>query len=79
MTDLGTCPVLCRSKSLAARAICCAMVELDSSIGSSPVIATVPRHRMRKKKADVGNTLRCSNHVGLLVNEPPGMAGLPFI
>ena len=32
-----------------------------------------------KKKADVVDHLRVIDHVGLLVNEPPGAAGLPFI
>jgi hypothetical protein len=31
------------------------------------------------KKADVVEALRGFNHVGLLVNEPPGQAGLLFI
>ena len=31
------------------------------------------------KKAGVADTLRGFDHVGLLVNEPPGRAGLPFI
>jgi hypothetical protein len=32
-----------------------------------------------KRKADVVEHLRASIHVGLLVNGPPGMAGLPFV
>jgi hypothetical protein len=32
-----------------------------------------------KKKADVAEHLGVFDHVGLLVNEPPGTAGLPFI
>jgi hypothetical protein len=33
----------------------------------------------RTKKADVAEHLEVSCHVGLLVNEPPGTAGLLFI
>jgi len=33
----------------------------------------------RTKKADVAEYLRVFRHVGLLVNEPLGMAGLLFI
>jgi hypothetical protein len=32
-----------------------------------------------KKKPTWLKTLKGFNHVGLLVNEPPGTAGLPFI
>jgi hypothetical protein len=32
-----------------------------------------------KKKADVAEHPQVFGHVGLLVNEPPGIAGLPFI
>jgi hypothetical protein len=31
------------------------------------------------KKTDVVEYPKGSNHVGLLVNKPPGLAGLPFI
>jgi hypothetical protein len=31
-----------------------------------------------KKKADVVEHPKVIDHVGLLVNEPPGIAGLPF-
>ena len=30
------------------------------------------------KKADLAKALRGFGHVGLLVNQPPGTAGLPF-
>ena len=33
----------------------------------------------RNKKADVAEHPEVFDHVGLLVNEPPGQAGLPFI
>jgi hypothetical protein len=33
----------------------------------------------RTKKADVAEHLQVFDHVGLLVNEPPGTTGLPFI
>jgi hypothetical protein len=32
-----------------------------------------------QKKADVAEHPEVFDHVGLLVNEPPGMAGMPFI
>jgi hypothetical protein len=32
-----------------------------------------------RKKTDVVETLKGFNHVGLLVNKPPGLAGLLFI
>ena len=35
--------------------------------------------RNRKKKADAVEHPQGLDHVGLLVNEPPGPAGLPFI
>jgi hypothetical protein len=41
------------------------------------VVATFSGHP--KKKADVVEYLKVFHHVGLLVNEPPGMAGLPFV
>jgi hypothetical protein len=33
----------------------------------------------KAKKADVGKHPEVFGHVGLLVNRPPGTAGLPFI
>jgi hypothetical protein len=42
------------------------------------VTATARRHRKRNKKADVAEHPEVFDHVGLLVNEPPGQAGLPF-
>jgi hypothetical protein len=32
----------------------------------------------RKQKTDVSEHREVFDHVGLLVNEPPGTAGLPF-
>ena len=37
------------------------------------------RRRGAKKKADVAERPAAFDHVGLLVNGPPGTAGLPFI
>ena len=34
---------------------------------------------LKTKKADVAEHLEVFDHAGLLVNEPPGKAGLPFI
>jgi hypothetical protein len=42
------------------------------------VVATFSRRRKRKK-ADVMEHPKAFDHVGLLVNKPPGTAGLPFI
>jgi hypothetical protein len=35
--------------------------------------------RILKKKAGVVEHLQAFDHAGLLVNEPPGQAGLPFV
>jgi hypothetical protein len=36
-------------------------------------------HHRTRKKTDVVEHPQVFDHVGLLVNEPPGTAGLPFI
>ena len=54
------------------------MVALESIICSSLKIAALSRRR-RQKKADVGDHPEVFGHVGLLVDRPPGTAGLPFI
>jgi hypothetical protein len=46
--------------------------------GQSPVVANVPR-RQEQKKTDVAEHPEMLRHIGLLVNEPPGTAELPFI
>jgi hypothetical protein len=38
-----------------------------------------PSRAAETKKADVVENPEAFDHVGLLVNEPPGTAGLPFI
>jgi hypothetical protein len=53
------------------------MVELDFSIASS--LVSVINRRQRKKKTGVVEYPEVFDHAGLLVNEPPGKAGLPFI
>jgi hypothetical protein len=40
--------------------------------------ATLNTSASETKKADVAEHPKVSRHVGLLVNEPPGQAGLPF-
>jgi hypothetical protein len=45
---------------------------------SLPVVGASLHHR-EQKKADVAKHPKVLNHVGLLVNGPPGEAGLPFI
>jgi len=48
-----------------------------------PVVRAVgwlqPSHAAETKKADVVENPKVFDHVGILVNEPPGTAGLPFI
>jgi hypothetical protein len=47
---------------------------------TSPILSTCScRFIGDEKKADVAEHPLVQNHVGLLVNRPPGMAGLPFI
>ena len=53
------------------------MVELDLAIDSSSVLAASPHQE--QKKTDVAEHLEVFGHVGLLVNEPLGTAGLLFI
>lgn len=54
-----------------------AMIELLSSFEPSLLDEAVPRH-CKTKKADVAKHPTVFGHVGLLGNEPPGTAGLPF-
>ena len=78
VTDLGVLPVLCCSKRLAACAIWRAIVELGLSMAF--ILARCGRPQPPQlKKADVAKHPKVLNHVGLLCNEPPGTAGLPFI
>jgi hypothetical protein len=42
------------------------------------VVAIISRHRS-EKKADVVEHPEVFDHIGLLVDEPPGTAELPFI
>ncbi|MGB0070621.1 MAG: hypothetical protein WBQ11_21570 [Isosphaeraceae bacterium] len=41
--------------------------------------ATAQRHRKQNKKADVVDHPEVFDYVGMLVNKPPGPAGLPLI
>jgi hypothetical protein len=51
-----------------------------SNYGFPPNRATVgERERVAKKKADVAEHPEVFGRDGLLVNEPPGSAGLPFV
>jgi hypothetical protein len=54
------------------------MIEAELSIGIHPAACDLPL-RPKAKKADVGEHLKMSRHVGLLFDEPPGWAGLSFI
>jgi len=47
----------------------------DGSLGGTPRFPAP----LQTKKADVTEHPEVFDHVGLLVNEPPGTAGLPFI
>jgi len=40
-------------------------------------VRTTATHK--NKKTDVAEHPKAFDHVGLLINEPPGTAGLPFI
>jgi hypothetical protein len=54
------------------------MTELDLSIRFLlPVVDRATRPKAQKK-ADVVENPEVLHYVGLLVNEPPGIAGLPF-
>ena len=61
----------------------CYFADKVSAIGltppGSPLLSVTSslRHQV-KKKADVAEPPEGFNHVGLLVNQPPGTAGLPF-
>ena len=43
------------------------------------ISALLAREQFPKQKADVGVRPKAYHHVGLLANEPPGPAELPFI
>jgi hypothetical protein len=47
---------------------------LDRPGGFPWGVATIPKHR--KQKTDVAEHPKVFDHVGLLTNQPPGMAGL---
>jgi hypothetical protein len=57
--------------------MCCARAELDLSISSFLVSAIV--FGARKKKAGMVEHPEVFDHAGLLINGPPGKAGVPFI
>jgi hypothetical protein len=54
------------------------MVELGFFMGSSPYWIQTSRVA-QEQKTDVADHPKAFHHVGLLANEPPGRAGLPFI
>jgi hypothetical protein len=66
------------SAAIAARAICCTMVESDLSIGFRTYPPRASWAGAGEKKAGVGEHLEVFRHAGLLVNGPPGLAGLPL-
>jgi hypothetical protein len=80
-THLAAWPVRLCSKATAACATFSVMRELDlivAFIGSSFDGGANNADR-GQKKADVAEHPEVFNHVGLLVNEPPGKNGVLFI
>jgi hypothetical protein len=53
-------------------------LPVENGCGSSLVVANVPQCQ-EQKKADAAEHPEMFGRIGLLVNEPPGTAGLPFI
>jgi hypothetical protein len=51
----------------------------QASVRSTADRISLIARRHKRKKADVVEHTEVFDHVGLLVNEPPGVAGLPFI
>jgi hypothetical protein len=78
VTDFGVLPVLCCSKTLAALAIWRAIVELGLSMAFLLGRCGRPLPPQAKKAGAVRHH-KVSDHAGLLFNEPPGRAGLPFV
>jgi hypothetical protein len=76
VTDLGPWPVRSSSNVLAASAICCAIVLLGLSI---VIVFGHWDHLSQAKKTGVVEHPQVFHHAGLLVNEPPGNAGMPLI
>jgi len=60
-----------------------ALDRVEDAAPWRPVVLAVgwlpPSHAAETKKADVVENPKVFDHVGLLVNEPPGTAGLLFI
>ena len=78
VAESGKWPVRRFSKSMAASAICWAMVGLVLSIAITPIACGRPAPP-QTKKADVVEHPEVFDHVGLLGNEPPDPVGLPFL
>ncbi len=51
----------------------------DTFVHAFPVRWIYAMDHAKTKKNDVAEHPEVSNHVGLLANEPPGQAELPFI
>jgi hypothetical protein len=53
----------------------------DAFIEANPhrLVVSGPLRASTNKKADVADHCEVFGHVGLLVDKPPGLAGLPFI
>jgi hypothetical protein len=66
--------------SIAAWALCCAVVDLDWPLWYG--LETMPQPLRRatdgEKKTGMAEHLLVFGHAGLLVNGPPGTAELPF-
>jgi hypothetical protein len=55
----------------------CAVPDAELAICVLRFVCDMDAH-LKQKKADVAEHLGMFRHVGLLVNEPPGTAGLSF-
>jgi hypothetical protein len=53
--------------------------ELPDETRERLCFSSIAKSDPKAKKADVAEHPEVFDHVGLLVNEPPGTAGLPFI
>jgi hypothetical protein len=53
------------------------VTRFETRLADDPLVRT--HRRSQAKKADVAEHPEVFDHVGLLVNKPPGQAGLLFI
>ena len=79
VTDLGMRPVRLRSRVCSASLMWRTMFKSRLSIGFVAGDRRPCLVASGEKKADVVEHPEVFDHVGLLVNGPPGGAGLPFV